>query len=416
MRIFMSLFCRREEGTYYRAFPWARGLAARGHQVTLACTTREARTVRSRVHEESGVRLIETPSLWDGRWVMTRLSGLYGWSPFSIAARTREIRWGGFDVVHAFEHQLHVSLPVVLAGRRSIPALISDQCDHYGKGGFREQLYSPYRLAALYRVIGWPVRTMMDEVERRLKRSADAVTVISRFFKERAVAMGITLEKIHVIPGSADVQAIRPMPRTEARRARGLPENANIMAFLGAGQFDVEFSLEAFVQVLRQKPNCLYLVLGPKDKDVAQRAKELGVADKVIQTGWIQDEELPGWLACADVCLIALRDHPVNQGRWPNKIGSYMAAGRPTVCTEVGDVAVLVRDRNIGRVAKVDPGDFAGKILELLQHPELAQSMGARARTVAENEFALEIQVKELESVYLNCLEECHAGAVRPTH
>ena len=410
MRIFMSLFCRREEGTYYRAFPWARSLVARGHRVTLACTSRTRRTVRTRWSRVDGVDLMETPSWLDGRWVMTRLSGMYGWSPFSIASRTMEIRRGGYDVVHAFEHQPHVSLPIPWAGRKHIPVLLADQCDHYGKGGFRAQLYSPYRLAAFYRVVGAPLRAWTDLSELHLKRSADAVTVISRFFKDRAVAMGISPDRIHVIPGGADVHAIRPQSQGEARRKIGIPERAPVLAFLGAGQFDVEFSVEAFGHVLKTHPDSRYMIIGPCDPSVTRKAEQLGVADRIIQTGWVKDEEVSGYLACADVCLIALRDHPVNQGRWPNKIGSYMAAGRPTVCTEVGDVADLVRARDIGYVARVDTSDFASKILKVLSDPHRADEMGRRARVLAENEFDVDIQMVMLEGLYRTWLEARHAA------
>jgi len=43
MRILMSLFTRRFEGTYYRAYPWALGLVANGHQVTILCVSPTSR-------------------------------------------------------------------------------------------------------------------------------------------------------------------------------------------------------------------------------------------------------------------------------------------------------------------------------------------------------------------------------------
>ena len=43
MRILMSLFTRRFEGTYYRAYPWARGLVANGHEVTVMCVSPTSR-------------------------------------------------------------------------------------------------------------------------------------------------------------------------------------------------------------------------------------------------------------------------------------------------------------------------------------------------------------------------------------
>jgi len=410
MKILMLLFGRRQEGTYFRAFPWARVLAAKGHEVTVACTSRN-NALRSRVEMDQGVRILETPSFLDGRWVMARLSGLYGWSPLSIGLRTLEILRGHYDVVHTFEHHLHASAPVYLAGRKHIPALVADWCDHYGDGGFRDKLYSPYRLAAVYKIVGQPLRRVMDRLEKNLRLRADALTVISSFFRDRALTMGVSPEKIFLIPGSADVAQVRPIAQLEARKRLNIDPQARVLAFLGAGQFDVEFSLEAFRSVLQKEPNSLYLILGPSDEQVRKKIMELNIADRVIQTGWIQEADLPNYLGCADVGLIAMRDHPVNRARWPNKIGSYMAAGRPTVCTRVSDVARLIESHGIGLVSNIDTEDFAQKILQILQNPSLRDQMGARARQLAESDFMLETQVDELERLYRTLRERMEHAA-----
>lgn len=404
LNILMILFTRRREGTYYRAFPWAEYLVSQGHRVTLLCTSKEHR-FRREESVENGVRIIETPELFSGRYVMTRLCGLYGWGPLDILARWREIRRGRYDVVHAFEHQLHVSLPIFLAGRRRVPVLVADWCDHYGKGGFREIEYSPYRLAPLYRVLGFPFRVLMDYLEGALRRRADAVTVISTFLWQRALDKRVPADRLHLIPGSADVQNIQVEPKADARRSHGLAQESNVALFFGAGQFDVGFSLEAFARARQQCPDCCFVVVGKKDSAVTRKAGELGIGDCVVQTGWIDDGALSGWLACADLCLLPMKDNPPNHARWPNKIGFYMAAGRPVVTTGVNDVGGLVENGGLGLVAAVDVQDFSDKIVDLLTHPQQADAMGQRARDMAEKDFALPIHGAQLEQLYATLTE-----------
>jgi glycosyltransferase involved in cell wall biosynthesis len=403
MKIFMSLFCGRNEGSYYRAFPWSVGLAARGHDVTLACTS-PTPSRRTRVEHDQGVRLLLTPTLLDGRRVMTRLCGLYGWSPGSIAARTKELRHGNYDIVHTYEHQAHVTLPVYFAGNNG-PALVADTCDHYGPGGFREKTYSPYRLRPLYQPLGWPIRCLVDSWEKNLRRRAQQLTAISSWLAGRLESFGIPAERIHCIPGCSDTKAIYPVDQGEARLKHGLPRDNPVLAFLGAGQFDLDLSLAAFKTLLPQHPHAHYLVIGKQDPFVTARATELGIRDRVIQTGWIDDSDLYTWLGCADVGLIAMRDNDVNQARWPNKIGSYTAAGRPTVCTQVSDVAKLVADHDIGLTTPVDVDAFAEAIHQVLTNPEQAAEMGQRARRVAENELSLEKQIDQLEWIYESALK-----------
>jgi glycosyltransferase involved in cell wall biosynthesis len=398
LNILMILFTRRYEGTFYRAFPWACFLVSRGHQVTVLCTSKNR--FRTTVSTEKGVRLIETPALFSGRYIMTRLCGMYGWGALDILGRYREIRHGRYDIVHTFEHHLHVALPVYLAGRKRVPVLVADWCDHYGKGGFREYEYSPYRLSRLYTLLGFPFRMLMDYLEGSLRRRADAVTVISTFLKQRALHAGVSAEKIVLIPGSAEIQTIQPQLPHIARRKLGLDEYGNYVLFFGAGQFDVDFSLSAFARVLQQVPNARFIVAGKTDEAVTRKSNELGIQDQVIQTGWIDDEQLNDWLACADVCLLPMKDNPPNHARWPNKIGFYMAAARPVVTTGVNDIEELIESSDIGLVSRVDPQEFADRILYLFTHRQLALEMGQRARRVAENEFALTIHGAELERLY----------------
>lgn len=399
LNILMTLFTRRREGTYYRAFPWASFLVSRGHRVTILCTSEKNR-FRTTVSEEDGVRIVETPALFSGRYVMTRLCGMYGWGPLDILARLREIRHGGYDIVHTFEHHLHVTLPVWLAGRRHVPVLVADSCDHYGKGGFREYEYSPYRFYRLYRFIGRPFCALMDRIEVSLRRRADAVTVISTYIRGRAAGQGVPPGKIHLIPGSADVEHISVQPRTEARKKLGLDPGLSYALFFGAGQFDLDFSLEAFAVVQKKIPDSRFIVVGRKDPDVTRKAAGLGIEDRLIQTGWIDDAALSDWLACADVCLLPMKDNAPNHARWPNKIGFYMAAGRPVVATDVNDVGDLIRRRHIGRLSAVDVNEFAGRIAELFENPAAAEEAGHQARKTAGEEFDLSIHGAQLEALY----------------
>ena len=409
LNILMTVFTRRYEGTYYRAFPWASFLVSRGHRVTILCTSKESR-LRTVVSEENGVRIIETPALFSGRHVMTRLCGMYGWGPLDLLARFREIRRGGYDVVHAFEHHLHVALPVCFSGRKHVPVLIADSCDHYGKGGFREYEYSPYRLYRLYRLLGLPFRMLMDRMEVSLRRRADAVTVISTYIRDRVLQQGIAPEKVHLIPGSSETETIQVLPKTDARRKTGLDPGLNYALFFGAGQFDLDFSLEAFRRVQHVFPQSRFIVAGKKNPEVTRKAAELGIADQIIQTGWIEDDGLADWLACAEGCLLPMKDNAPNHARWPNKIGFYMAAGRPTVATGVNDVGELIETGDIGLVSRTDPQEFAERIETLFAHRQLAEEMGQRARHIAEKEFALPIQGTALEKLYLNLTGVPHAA------
>ena len=413
LKILMLVFVRRDEGTYYRAFPWARYLVSRGHTVTLMCLS-PTRRFCGRTEYADGVRIIETPNFLDGRGVLRRMTGMTGWGPLDAAMRLSEICRGGYDLVHTFEHHLNVALPVFLAGRRHVPLLVADWCDHYGAGGFRRNGRRP-RLDPIYRKVGLPLHACTDYLERALRLRANGVTVISSYLQQRALDLGVARENICLIPGSAEVRLVRPRDQSTCRERQGVPVGPHVAAFFGASHYDLDLALEAFLQVLRVDPDALLLLLGKLPKALEQRIQQFNLTRHVLCTGWIQDADLESWLACPDVFILPMRDTPVNRARWPNKIGFYMAAGRPTVCSDIGDVAELVRREGVGLVAAPGTEKFADRILELFGRPDLAMALGRQARDVAERLFDPEQHGQVLEAAYhAFAMHRAHATTGRP--
>ncbi|MHA1301184.1 MAG: glycosyltransferase, partial [Candidatus Helarchaeota archaeon] len=271
-------------------------------------------------------------------------------------------------------------------------------CDNFGEGGFRD--FYQYRLDYLYRNIGLPLRRLMDFIEKDLRLKSHGITVISEFLLQRAINMGVERKKIFLIRGSVDVDKIKPIRKEIAREKIGINKDHKVLVFLGSYQGDLDIALMAFALVLQDMPNIHFLIIGKKDENVRKKAAKLRIINKIIQTGWCSEKQLPWLLSVADAFLLPMRNNSLNQARWPNKIGEYMAASRPTICTRVGEMAKLIEEEEIGLVSEVDFEDFAKKILFLLKNEELSMRMGKKARKIAENKFALNVQGSKIESVY----------------
>jgi glycosyltransferase involved in cell wall biosynthesis len=81
-------------------------------------------------------------------------------------------------------------------------------------------------------------------------------------------------------------------------------------------------------------------------------------------------------------------------------------AGRPTIGSQVGGVAELIENGKNGRL--VPPGDanvLAGAMVELLENPNLAQTMGERGRLETLPDFSIEKMVQETENIYAKLSE-----------
>ena len=77
-----------------------------------------------------------------------------------------------------------------------------------------------------------------------------------------------------------------------------------------------------------------------------------------------------------------------------------MAAGLPTVCTDVGGVHEMVVDGVTGfLVPPSDPRQFAKRVLDLLSDPDVAHRMGRAARAKVQSEFDLRRTVPAAEQM-----------------
>ena len=366
----------RYSGTYYRMMPIAEQLARRGHQVTAFTVSREHRRQGTR-SVVNGVCLYETPNLAQGN------SG-EGYGPLDNLARLLHALFHRYDIVHMFDHKPNATFAGFLARLRGA-RLVADWADWWGgPGGINDV---PRRMVpAIGKFEAW--------WEERSKLWADGVVTISTVLRQRALNLGCPPERVLYLPTGAPLNRIRPVPLAEARAVLGIPPNRWIVGFIGMGQGDLEIVMGALAQL----PDVWLMVIGGKAPRVLDLAHSFGIAGRLWQTGFVPDDQVSYYLGCADVMCLSLADRAANRGRLPNKLLDYMAAGRATVASPVGDVRTIIEEHGIGLLAEDD--GFATALWQFLADPDLSAEMGRRARYIAESTFAWPHLIDQLEDFY----------------
>ena len=385
---------------YVRAYNLAKQLAVRGHAVTLMAVSADS-TFGSHTRSESGLRLIETPNF------MHNIFGHYtrrlflepGTGILDIIARLRECGSGQYDIVQLFDHSLNVVVPFYFLRRRVKSRFIADWCDIYHYAGGLRYNYG-FRFDRIYEILGFPFRKYSRFVEFGLRRNSDGVTAISRNLLDFAVEHGVARERVSVVEGGADVEHISPLSKMEARRKLGLPVEGKIVGFMGTFQRDMDIVIKSFSILKEEFPDSYLLVIGRPFPWARKIAEEQGIAGRYIEAGRCSEELLPYYLASTDVLALPLKDNLFNKTRWPNKIGEYMACGRPVVVSDVGNIAGIVREHGTGLTAGNDAVDFSSKLKTLLSNPDLAENMGKKARKLACSEYSWALQSAKLEEFY----------------
>ncbi len=386
MKILLSTFCLTEiNGTYFRAHYLGRELAKRSHDVTLAAISPTSR-FRTLESAEAGMRIIQFPNF------MHKLIFHHGNGPLDIAARVRLLMREDFDVVHGFEYYANVMAPIMLTKRLKDYVYVSDWCDWFSKG-----------MALKGRRFSWckPAIKLVGMLEEQARLRADGVTVISHELEAKVQSMRVSSDRVMRLPGGAPSDLIVPLDRTKAREELGFPRDASIAAFAGNYQADVDIFLKAFAAVAAKRPGCLMVLLGSRPSgELAALISQLGLDDRVVRPGFVSTSALGQYLASSDICLLPMRDNDDNRSRWPNKIGDYMAAGRPIVASRVGDVVDVMTRHEIGFLVENDPAEVADRIEWIFGHPVEAAAMGDNGRALAEREYSWASLAGKVESFY----------------
>ncbi len=340
-------------------------LVRRGHAVTVAAPEpREAVPPERDLarFREAGARLVRVPPLAR----RPRLD--------TLRALRRLVREGSFDALHAIRGRSLDHLFLATLGMRGRPTLLHTHGMQYPLDRFN---------AIKFR-------------SGRVKR----IIAITEFVKEMMVRTGrIDAGKIEVVYQSADLERFDPerVDGSGARAELGIPADAplvGIIANLGAyKRYDLFVEMAAMVR--HQVPEAWFLSVGRGDVGpYLARARELGVADRIVFAGYRAD--VPR--------LIAAMDLTVNTS-WNEALGvsriESLAMGVPTVSFDGGGSPEVVRDGVTGYLAPFpDTRALAARVVTLLRDPARRRAMGRSAREDARTRFGLEAKADAYERIY----------------
>jgi len=368
----------RKGGAYYRGLNLGVPLARRGHDVTLMAIHPSERlsVVESEI---DGLRVVESPDLLWG-------SGRSGWDPWDTLKRTLWIRERRFDIIHTVDTRPAVSLPAIFARRASKSAWVADWTDWWGRGGATTE-----RDGRLMKMLIGPLEQFFEEKPRPY---ADGTVVISHALGKRAEGLGINGADILYLPPGADSESIRTTSMAAARSKMGLDAGRRYIGYLGnIYQRDADLLFETLSRLKTDDTHLL--MVGDPGCGIPE-----SISDRVSVTGRVPFNSMLDYLSACEVLVLPLSDTIANRGRWPSKINEYVAVGRPIVACEVGDVANLLRENEIGLLVAPNATDFALSIDELLDDTARAEAMGKTAREIAKTTYSQKAIADKLEKFY----------------
>ena len=246
---------------------------------------------------------------------------------------------------------------------------------------------------------------LLRRMERGLACLTDRIVTVSEQVKRDLVTYGVAAaDHIQVISLGLELDPFLDSGRYHGifRREWQLTGTERLVGIVGR-LFPIKnhhLFLEAAAVVAGKDPSARFVIVGDGTLRPALEsyAEEMGIADRVIFTGWRRD--LPNIYADLDVLAVTSN----NEGT-PVSAIEAMAAGCPVVATHVGGLPDLIQEGKTGYL--VPPGDapaLATAWLRVLQQPEMARRMGETARRTARERFSAQRLVTDMEQLYLELL------------
>ncbi|HEV8584847.1 MAG TPA: glycosyltransferase [Methylomirabilota bacterium] len=348
-------------------------LGAAGYPGPLAVGVAESDRASVDDARRRGVTLVDVPGL--GREVGARdLSAL--------VQLWRLIRVERPAIVHT--HTSKAGFVGRLAARLArVPAIIHQPHGHIFYG------YYSARRTAFY-----------VSLERLAARWTDRIVTLTERGTEEHLARGIGRRaQYRSVPSgvpTAELRAAAPS-RAIARDRLGLPADAFVVA--GLGRLVPVKGFDLLVTALRELaaavPAARVVLVGdgPDREALEERARTLGVGDRLLVTGATPDITIA--LAAADVLAAPSRNEGMGRA-----LVEAMALGLPVVGAEVGGIPVVVADGETGRLVPTgDPAALAQALIELGRDEALRAKWGAAAAVRAEA-FSTDVAHAAMRAIY----------------
>jgi glycosyltransferase involved in cell wall biosynthesis len=249
------------------------------------------------------------------------------------------------------------------------------------------------------------------KLTRDYANRCDCVVVPSAGIKQVLVTYGVTA-RIEVIPTGVDLAWAGGGEPAPIRQRWGIPREAPLIVYAGrvALEKNIDLLVEGFARLARGSFPGAHLLLvggGPWDRATLERARRLGVADRVHLAGYLPREEVFRCYAEAD--LLAFPSLTDTQGL---VVLEAMAMGTPPVAVRSSAVEGLISPGEDGVLVEAKPEALARAMGELLADPGRRRELGARAREKA-RAFSAESCARRLAEVYRELVEQRQGKAGR---
>jgi glycosyltransferase involved in cell wall biosynthesis len=208
---------------------------------------------------------------------------------------------------------------------------------------------------------------------------------------------GIRRDKVTLVLNVVDESVFKlDTPAGSAKK----DEQFNITIVSGTlKRYGIQTMIQAIPILLKDIPELKLNIVGdgeylPQLKDMAE---SLQINEFITFTGYIPYEEVPPYIARADICIAPMLDDVGT----PNKILEYFAMGKATVSSEIPGLTALLNRECLLYFQPGNEEELAERIVELYRSPEKRATLGKCA-----GEFYHQFRWDVMKQTYLGVYQQ----------
>ena len=234
---------------------------------------------------------------------------------------------------------------------------------------------------------------------------SDGIIAVSSAAKQGMIENGVSGDKISLIYGGiGQVKELDTEERSRIRNKWGIAEGDVVVGIVArlAKVKGHNYFINAAEIISRDNNNVKFLIAGagPMEKELKELARRLGLADRIIFTGFVENTyEI---FNIMDINVISSLSEALCLS-----LIEGMNLGKPSVASNTGGIPEVVKDGFNGYLVPVgDHSMLAERILELIHDPELRKTMGDRGRELVVRHFAADAMARGIEKLYENVIKD----------
>lgn len=216
-------------------------------------------------------------------------------------------------------------------------------------------------------------------------------------------------QKVSWTSNGADVEKFTPVKKDTQLLDQYELNGKFIIGFIGSlgSWHGLDHLLRIIETVVNSHPEVVFMIVGAggtDEKRFQEILKEKNLMHAVRLTGHMEYEKIPAVLNLMDIVLA-----PYPQFDFfyfsPIKLFEYMAAAKPLLSTNVGQIGEMIQDGKNGIFCDPeDSADVASKISHLMQNDKLRKTIGNNARKTIEQEYTWTHKAKVWKTIFENVL------------